>query len=480
MTPTRKRRVVIIGGGITGLTAAYRMVSTADGTVEVVVIETDERLGGKIRTSPFVGLSIEEGPDAYLARVPHAVALTSELGLATTHPTTGHAAVWHNGLHRIPPGLLLGVPTDIVALARSGLLSLGAKARAALEPVVPNRGDPGDSIGSLIRQRFGREVHELLVDPLVGSIYAADTMQFSLDMVPQLADLAGSRSLLLAARRRLSHATTPSSPVFETPRGGLGQLIDALHSAVVSHGGTIHTGTSATAITSRRSPIPHRYVVSTQGRINQDIDCDAVLVCSPAKASAHLVQSLDPSVAAAMREWVHASVVIVTAQVHIGSTSPTGRPGDDPMAGLSGYLVPKCDQDRVTAVSFGSNKWNHWAPSDGSTIMRISLGRDGMPTNDLIHEWDDERLVRHSMDEVSHHLGLPITPVAARISRWPESFPQYRPRHRTLVESLEKRLAASAPGVFVAGASWHGIGIPACVADANHIARVTGHYLQDM
>jgi protoporphyrinogen/coproporphyrinogen III oxidase len=478
------RRVVIIGGGITGLTTAYRLLThqhdPSSGTldprqpVDVTILESDEVLGGKIRTTDFVGLPIEEGPDAYLARVPHAARLIRDLGLEDdlTNPAAGHAAVWHNGLHPIPAGLLLGVPTGTLSLARSGLLSVRGKVRAALEPVLPSSGDHRDSIGMLIRGRFGREVHERLVDPLVGSIYAADTMNFSLEMVPQLADLAHERSILLAARKRLGAAPPSSSPVFETPRRGLSSVIEALRVQIEHLGGRILCGTRAETIESRSTHGAPTYTVATSGRHVDLLEAHAVIMCSPARTSAHLLRPLDSSIASALEQRVHASVVIVTAQVTV----------DDPdrFTGLSGYLVPKPDQDRVTAVSFGSNKWAHWKPDDGSMILRISLGRDGMPTDDLVHEWDDDRLLRQSIDEVARHIGVGVHPIASRVTRWPESFPQYRPGHGKRTEALEKSLAATAPGVFVAGASWHGIGLPACVADANRIAGVTGQYLREM
>lgn len=475
------RHVVIIGGGITGLTAAYRLLSAPldprGRPVEVTVVESAETLGGKIRTSAFAGLPIEEGPDAYLARQPHATGLVRELGLADrlTHPATGHAAVWHGRLHQLPPGLVLGVPSGAVALARSRLLSVPGKIRAALEPFVPPGSEHDDSIGSFICQRFGREVHERLVDPLVGSIYAADTMNFSLDMVPQLSALAGNRSVLLGARRHLRRAVPTTDPVFETPLLGLGSLIETLARAIVDRQGRILSGTTVSAIepgSKLAGSSTPRYRIGMSGRHSEALAADAVIICSPARASAEFVRPLDASVASAMATWTHASVLIVTLN------ATTSRP--EQFAGLSGYLIPKPDQDRVTAVSFGSNKWRHWRPADDSLILRVSLGRDGVMTQDLVHEWDDERLTQQVLDEVSRHTGARFDPLAYRVSRWPDSFPQYRPGHVARVASLEDALRRSAPGVVWAGASWHGIGLPACIADANHAAGVTGQYLAAM
>jgi oxygen-dependent protoporphyrinogen oxidase len=145
-------------------------------------------------------------------------------------------------------------------------------------------------------------------------------------------------------------------------------------------------------------------------------------------------------------------------------------PGLERFAGMSGYLVPKPDQQRVTAVSFGSNKWAHWKPADDSMIIRVSLGRDGAPTHDLVHEWDDERLVRRVVDEMRDHTGVHVVPTEHRVTRWPNSFPQYRPGHLDRVSRMETILTTEAPGVRLIGASMRGIGIAACITQAESAA----------
>ena len=464
--------VVVIGGGITGLTAAYRLAQAArhhEFQLAITVVEADDRLGGKIKSSSFAGLEgIDEGPDAYLARVPHAVALTHDLGLDSrvTHPVSGHAAIMHGGLQRIPEGLLLGVPTELRRLLRSPLLSWKGKGRAALEPFLPTSSDPHDSIGVFIRQRFGAEVLERLVDPLVGSIYAADTMNFSLEMVPQLAALSTDRSILVAARRALKSAPAPTRPVFDTPIDGMGSLITALHRELIDLGVEIRTSTTVVSIdTDRAASGAPLYRVSLSGASTEELQAHAVIVTTPANPSAHLFSKVDTAVADLLKTWTHASVVMVTLR--------TVETNLEPFTGLSGYLVPKPVQDRVTAVSFGSNKWAHWKPADGSMILRVSMGRDGAPSDDLINTWDDEQLVQQVLDEVACHTGVSITAADHRVTRWPHSFPQYRPGHAKIVDKLEKSLLANAPGIHLAGASMRGIGIPACVSQANRAAEVT-------
>ena len=246
---TTERRVVVIGGGVTGLTTAFGILADAHAPTQVTVLESAPRVGGLIRTSPFAGLpAVDEGADAFLTRVPWAMQLSADLGLtaALTSPTGVGAYVWHDGLHEIPGDILMGVPAKVRSFALSGLFSPRGKLRAAIEPLLP-RLPHDDSIGKLMRRRFGREVHERLVDPLVGSIYAADTDTFSLEAVPQINALTSQRSLLLAAGAARKAPAQPG-PVFATPLKGLGSLIDTLAARVTSLGER-----SAPAQRSRRS-----------------------------------------------------------------------------------------------------------------------------------------------------------------------------------------------------------------------------------
>ncbi|MGA0878817.1 MAG: protoporphyrinogen oxidase [Ilumatobacteraceae bacterium] len=226
----------------------------------------------------------------------------------------------------------------------------------------------------------------------------------------------------------------------------------------------MRTGCAATGLSRDGATRSYRLVAGTE-----ELTADAVVVTTPARASAGLIEPLDPEAGTMLRAWDHASVVMVTLR-----TTETDLA---PFAGLSGYLVPKPAQDRLTAVSFGSNKWSHWKPADGSMILRASMGRDGAPVDDLIQNWSDERFVRQAVDEVACHTGVTLTPAEYRVTRWPQSFPQYRPGHAKLVETLDRSLANAAPGVVMAGASMRGIGIPACVAQAGQAATVTQRHL---
>ena len=191
---------------------------------------------------------------------------------------------------------MLGVPTGINSLAKSDLISRRGKIRAAMEPILPTSGSHGDCVGTFIRQRFGKEVQQFLVDPLVGSIYAADTQNFSLAMVQQLADLAEGRSALLTARKRKKSAPTLKTPIFETPRGGLTMLTRAIEQAIRSMGGTITTDTKVEKVSRRHKA----YLIVTDSQTNPEIIADSIIVTSPARASATMLIDLDEQVSASL------------------------------------------------------------------------------------------------------------------------------------------------------------------------------------
>jgi len=448
----KPRRVLVIGGGIAGLAAAVDLAE--DPGYEVELWEATDRLGGKIATSPFAGLDhVDEAADAYLTRVPQAAAFAERVGLRAadlTAPTGASAMVWHERLHDIPGGILLGVPAAIRPFVTTSLLSWRGKLRAAAEPFLP-RTDPDDSLGHLIRARFGDEVHDRLVDSLVGSIYATDTDRSSLAAVPQLADLAGKhRSLLLGGMgvRRRASASAPGSPIFGAPRHGMARLIDAAAAHVTGHGGTIRTGRAAHVVEPDRGSV----------RVD-DQAFDAVVLASPASPTAPLLAVAFPEVSARLAAFEHADVIMVRLTV-------AGTDWPQHLRGRSGYLVPKPAQRHVTAASFGSQKWNHWAPPDGSQLLRVSLGRDGLPVDHL----DADAALAATVDEIGKHLGFDVQPVETSITRWIGAFPQYRPHHHRVVAGLE---AALPPTISLAGASYHGIGIPACIGGAQRaVARV--------
>lgn len=437
-------RVAVVGGGITGLAAAWELHRAGHAPV---VLESGDRFGGKIRTSSFAGLAgVDEAADAFLARVPNAIELATELGMSDTlvAPATGSAFVSHGGrLHPIPAGLVLGVPAGWTGLARSLLLSWPGKLRATLDVVLPARSTRHDSLGRTIRDRFGDEVLERLVDPLVGSINAGDSDTLSLAAsTPQIADVAGkSRSLLLGLRRAPASGT---GPVFLAPRDGMSSLVERLVADLGRGGVELRRSTPVGSI-------------EPDGRVGHLVDgepFDAVILAVPAFASAALLRPCAPDAADLLDGVPYAGVVMVTLAVPAEELRhvPAG----------SGYLVPKPEQAHVTAVSFASRKWAHLQPPDGTEILRVSLGRY---RHEAALDLDDDAVLAAAVGETSRHLGLrtELAPTRVRITRWANAFPQYLPHHLDRVAAIERAIDEVSPRLTVAGAAQRGIGIPACI-----------------
>lgn len=454
-------RVVVAGGGITGLTAALRLV---DAGHEVVVVERDDRLGGKIRTSPFAGLpAVDEGADAFLARVPWGLDLCRELGLGEqlVSPASGRAYIWWDGaLHPIPDGLVLGVPAGLTRLARSHLLSWTGKMRAAAEPLLPRSFRAAtahaDDLGALVRRRFGDEVLVRLVDPLIGGINAGDADHLSLAAsAPQIGDVAAANRSLLVGLRRAAPRRDPSAPVFLAPRTGMSTIVDALVQRLGAAGVELRTGVTI----GRIEPIGARWDVDAVGLV------DGVVVATPAHVTTGLVRTVAPVAAELVERIEHASVAMVTLAFDDRSF---GRALDG-----SGHLVPKPQQRWITAASWASTKWAHLA-SSGQVVLRVSLGRYGAAG---VLDRDDDGLVRAACADLAEHLGLRTDPLAARVTRWDQAFPQYLPGHLDRVAAIERDIAERAPGLVLAGAAYRGVGIPACIRQGGEAARLLDAHL---
>ncbi|HUP86011.1 MAG TPA: protoporphyrinogen oxidase [Acidimicrobiales bacterium] len=445
-------RAVVVGGGISGLAAAHAFV---DGGADVTVLEADDRLGGKIRTTAFDGRPVDEGPDAFLARVPHAVELSQRLGLFDdlVSPGTGSASLWLDGrLQPIPTGLVLGVPVDFGPLALSGVLSDSGLARAREEPSLPGLPLTEDvTIGDLIRGRYGAEIHERLVDPLLGGINAGRTEELSLDVgAAQLAAVARRATSLTAGLReqRATNPPDPSAPVFYAPRRGMGALVEALVSSLGGRGAEVRTGASVASIERRAD----RWVVVGDG--HGALDADAVVITTPAYAAAPLVADHSPDAADLLGRIGYASVTLVTLAYEARAI---GRPIDG-----SGFLVPRTEGRLLTACSVFSNKWPHLAV-EGSVVLRASVGRHG---DERGFDLDDAELVDAVHAELDEVFALAGPPTSARVSRWPRSFPQFPAGHLAAMAQLEAAFERDAPGIAVTGAYLRGVGIPTCIGAA--------------
>ena len=441
-------RVVVVGGGIAGVSAAWFLREH-----EVTVVDGAGEIGGKLRTSAIGGLPVDEGAEQLLVRRPEALALAREVGLADhiVHPVTSAASIWSRGrLRPLPVATVMGVPSS--ASSVRGVLAPWEVARVALDRVLPGRAPVTDvSVASYVAHRVGVAVVDRLVEPLLGGVYAgrADTLSLQATM-PQLPRVGGSLMKAVAAA-----APAPSAdPVFAGLRGGLQQLIDA---TAVASGARVLTGRTVRRL--ERRPEGWR-VVHGPTTDEQALEADAVVVAVPAAPAARLLDDVAAAAATELAAIDYASVAIVTLAF------PRAQMPD--LAG-SGYLVPALPGRPVKAVTFTSMKWAHLTTDVAGgdlAVVRASIGRHG-DVEDL--QRDDDDLVAAVRRELTLTVDVRAEPVAARVSRWGGGLPQYAVGHLDRVRRIRDAVAA-VPGLAVCGAAYDGIGVPACIGSAERAA----------
>lgn len=464
-TPARliKARVAVVGGGLSGLATAYRLRRLLGPAAEIMVMEQSTRLGGALRTELLAGVGYDVGAEAFLVRRPEAAALVAELGLAgeVVHPSPAAPTVRAGGRTvPLPSGTLLGLPASATSVTK--VLSAAGLARLAAEPELPLRWEPGQdaSVGELLRRRAGDEVIDRLVNPLLGGVYAgrADALGLRPTMPTLAAALDdGAPSLLAAAQRALPPPAAAPVPVFGTLRGGLSRLVDALADAAAiearlgapvrglarrAAGWRVETGSAA-------APRAH--------------DVDAVVLAVPPPGLRRLLADVAPAAAAA------AAGIELASSVVVGLALPAAAA--EALPASSGVLVASGEPLTVKAFTYSTRKWAH-ARGEG-VLLRGSLGRVGEAS---ALRRDDAELLRAVRADLAALTGITAEPVDTVVARWGGGLPQYAVGHLDRVAAIERAVHAL-PGLAVAGAALHGVGIAACVATADAAARRVAEHL---
>ena len=441
--------LAVVGGGISGLAAAYE---AAQRGARVTVLESSGRIGGKLAVSDVGGLAVDEGAESLLTRVPDGVGLVDELGLELLAPTTSSAGVWSRGrLRPLPARTLLGIPTDLTALARSQVLSARGLTRVPLDLLLPGAPTQEDvSVGSLVGQRLGREVVERLVDPLLGGVYAgrADSLSLQATLPQLVAQVGRHRSLLLAARAALPPPAPAAPSPFATLRGGLGALPARLAAA---SGAEIRLRTTVREL--GRTATGWRLTLGSAAA-PEALEVDAVVLAVPAAPAARLLEQVAPTAAAELAAVEYASVALVTLVL----AAPVGGSG-------SGFLVPAVEGRTTKAVTYFSRKWGHLPQSP--FVLRASVGRYG-ETADL--QRTDDEIVQAVVADLEHMTGPLPQRIDSRVTRWGGALPQYAVGHVERVRRIRDAVARQ-PGLTVAGAAYDGVGIPVCIRSGRSAAR---------
>lgn len=446
-------RVVVVGGGVAGLTAAHRLGGEGH---EVLLLEGSPELGGKIRRRRVAGVEVDVGAEAMVNRRPEGVGLAAHLGLDVVHPTTASSRIWTRGALRPLPRTLLGAPLDGDGLVASGVLSPEGAQRALAEVVTPVEGDP--SVGGLVAARFGDEVTDRLVEPMLGGVYAGRAREISARAAaPGLLAMAERGSILQQA----AALPVDARPVFAGLEGGMGGLVAALADGAfeVRLGAQVRTvarrggGFEVTwATTSEEGPRPHERTTA-----------DAVVLATPAAPTARLLADIVPAAASELRDVAHASMAVITLAFGLDDASRLAE------TDASGFLVPPVDGRRIKASTFSFAKWG-WVraagAAEGVLHLRTSLGRVGEET--ALQATDDE-LVARSLADLREAVGLEATPVDTHVQRWGGGLPQYRPGHVDRLERVRAAVAA-VPGLVVCGAAYDGVGVAAVIGSAERAA----------
>ncbi len=453
---------MVVGGGISGLAAAWFLRRESPEGVHVTVLETSETVGGKLRVSDLAGVPVDEGAESLLLRRPEAVDLVHAVGLGDDHedPATTTAMLWTRGaMHPMPTGTVMGIPGDLRQVATTGLLTGRELSRIPLDSWLPRTRYAEDvSVGRYVTARLGRAVLDRLVEPLLGGVYAGRADQLSLEAtLPQLAPHARrQRSLLAAVRTSRTSRTSAGSAegaVFGAPRGGVGRLPAAVAQA---SGASIRTGVVVRELA--RTPKGWRLTVGPTSR-PEEILADAVILAVPAAGAARLLRAEVP-VAASELAQVRSASMAVLALAFAATSFPTPPVG-------SGFLVPPIDGRTVKAVTFSSSKWGWYAAeAPGVVVVRASVGRLG---EEEVLQRDDADVVDLALADLTDALGVTAPPLDARLTRWGGGLPQYAVGHRARVDRVRAAVAAQ-PGLAVCGAAYDGVGVAACIATAQRAA----------
>lgn len=473
------RRIAIIGGGIAGLAAAYRLRRAMDegADVDFVLYEKDERLGGKILTEKVDGFVIDAGPDCYLSQKPWVARFAGELGirdqLAPSNDAKKKTYIYvERRFHELPDGVMMMVPTKFWPFATTSLFSWGGKLRMGMDLFIPRREGAGDeTLASFVTRRLGRECLDRLAEPLVGGVHASDPETMSLAATfPRFLEMEDKYGSVirgfLAARRSAqappagaqggspggtSDAARPRPTFFMTLREGMQQLTDA--AADAAGRGSLHTGAPVEVVTAEGDGYRLEF---SDGRERMGVD--AVVIATEAWAASAMLAPLDAEMGATLAEIPHSSSATVSVAF---KRADVAYPLD-----AFGFVVPAVAGRRIMASTFSSTKWFGRADED-HVLLRAFVGG---PHSQHLLENDDAGIVELVRAEWRDMLGIAAEPVLARVYRWTRGMPQYTLGHLDRVASLEAGQTRH-PGLFLAGGSYRGVGIGDCIDSGTRAAE---------
>ena len=470
--------VVLVGGGISGLSSSYyieQLATSRNIPIHLTLLETSGRLGGKIATERRDRIIIEGGPDSFFTQKSYALDLCMEIGLSDqleeADPATRGTYILADGKPvKLPEGTETGMPSKIRPFMSTELISFAGKLRAMYDFVAPGRRSTGDeSVGSLIARRFGGEFLFKIVEPMYAGIYAGDVYQLSAEStIPSLVALErnygsivrGMRSEKRKRSRQNPEKRQREAPKFITLKGGMIGIIEGLRSKLKQT--EILLNETATGIFTQPEESSGKYLVTTSG--GRRLAADSVVLAVPAYAAAELVKNLNAELHSLLSGIKYASTATVTL----------GFPKDKTAWKALGHgiLVPRTEKEMVTGCTWESSKWPDHSTED-ILLARCYIGWYG---HDEFMAYDDTSLVNEASLFLKNTFGITESPLLSRVFRWPKALPQYMVGHQELVRRIEAA-NLSLPGIFLTGSAYHGVGVPDCIHDAKSAAEALINFL---
>ncbi|SDL99940.1 oxygen-dependent protoporphyrinogen oxidase [Sediminibacillus halophilus] len=453
ITMPDSKQIVIVGGGITGLTAAYylqKRIIEEQLPYKVKLVEASDRLGGKIKSVKTNGYTFERGPDSFLIRKPSAARLVKEVGLEDDLIKNGTGQSYilvDKKLHKMPSGSYMGIPTQVSPFLFSGIFSAKGKLRAGMDFIRPKGKQSGDqSLGLFFRRRFGDELVENLVEPLLSGIYAGDIDELSLMATfPNFYELEQEhRSLVKGLRKTVpkkksNKGKKPS--MFYSLTNGLESLVDAVEDKLVP--GTVVKGTGVDHIEQKDD---HYHLLLSDGTV---VQADSLVMSTPHFAARRMLSQYE--FMDVFKEMPATSV----ANVALAFDQSAIKKDIDG----TGFVVSRNSDYRITACTWTHKKWPQSAP-EGKALLRCYVGRPG---DEQVVDLSDQEIVNIVLHDLKKIMKITKEPEFAVVSRWKNAMPQYAVGHKERLAHVRTKMEAELPGIFLAGSSYEGIGIPDCI-----------------
>lgn len=455
-------RIVVIGGGISGLAAAHRLIEL-NPTTQVTLIEASARLGGTIRTDEREGFLLERGPDSFISEKPEAVALAKRLGIESrlieTNAKYRRSFIVRNGrLRPVPQGFQLMAPSRIWPFLTTDIFSLGGKARMAADLVLPRRTTNGvsdESLSSFVRRRLGREALDRMAQPMVGGIYTADPETLSLRAtLPRFLDMEREHRSLILAMLRKTRAQSGTSgarySLFLSFDQGMGVLVNALEQKLTQL--DLRTNTEVQSL----SRTAASWIIQTAN--GATLEADAVCLALPAYKAADLLKEISQPLASDLKQIKYAS----TATINLAYRRAAIQHSLDGF----GFVVPFIEKRSLIACSFSSVKFADRAPRD-HVLLRAFVGGALQPD---MFALDEDEMLKRVENDLRELLAITEKPLFTEVSKWKNSMPQYEVGHLDRVQSIENDVA-QLPRLTLAGNAYRGAGIPDCIRSAEAAAE---------